>query len=62
MHENTSTGVESVLYELVAGREVFEQIVILHIIDFHNFMLQVCKQLIVQGQSQNREYMRYAAV
>jgi hypothetical protein len=48
VNKNTSTRIESILYELVAGGKMFEQIFIIHVIDLHNLVRVVGKQTLVQ--------------
>lgn len=40
MHKDTAAGIESILYELVAGWEVFEQILIVDIVNLDNFVIE----------------------
>jgi hypothetical protein len=48
VHKHAAACVKAILYELVAGWEVFEEILIVHIVHFHNFVSVASKQIFVQ--------------
>ena len=60
MHENTASGIESILYNFIAVWKVLEQFFVINIIHLHDFVLKIFKELLVQRQSKYGENMCYS--
>ena len=48
VHEDTTATIKTILNECVAGWEVFEEVLILDIVNFHNLVIETLEQLLVQ--------------
>lgn len=48
MHQNATSCIEPILYETVTGGEVFEQVLIVNVVDFHNLMSEICEQILLK--------------
>jgi len=61
VHEDSTTGVKAILDKLVGGREVFEQVFIVHIVHFDHHVLETLEQLLVERKPQHRQDVGDAA-
>ncbi|TKA71080.1 hypothetical protein B0A49_04318 [Cryomyces minteri] len=55
MHKNTSSTVEAILDEPVGGGEMFQQILVVNVVNFDDHTLEAGEQPLVQRQTQDRE-------
>ncbi len=60
VHKYTSTSLQPALNELITSRKMFEQILIIDIVDLHDHVIKPLEQPLVQWQSQHRQDMRDA--
>jgi len=58
VHKHTSASLQPTLNELVTSREVFEQILIIDIVDLHDHVIKTLEQPLIQRQSQHRQNVR----
>ena len=49
MNKHAATAIETFLYEGIAAGEVFYDIFIFHVVNFHHIMLEVGEKIVVQG-------------
>jgi len=61
MHKYPSASIKTTLYELVAGRKVFQEILVVYIVDLHDFVREAFEQRLVQWESENRKDMGNSA-
>lgn len=47
MHEHTATGVKCILNELVAGWEVFHEVLVVHVINLDDLVRKALKQVLI---------------
>lgn len=52
VHEHPATSIETILYEFVAGREVFQQVFVVNVVDFDYLVSETFELLLVQRQSE----------
>lgn len=52
MNKNAASTRQTILDEGIASREMFEDVVIFHVIHLDEMMLEIGKQILAQGQSQ----------
>ena len=60
MYKDGAASIQAILDELVAGREVFEQVLVIHVVHLDDLVTEALKQLLLQRKSQYRQYMRDA--
>lgn len=53
MHQNTSSRGEAILDELVTCRKVLEQILVVDVVDFDDFVLKAFEECLVEGQAED---------
>lgn len=49
MNKHAATTIETFLDEGIAAVEVFDDIFIFHVVDFHHMMFEVGEKIVVQG-------------
>jgi len=60
VYKDGAASIQAILDELVAGREVFEQVLVIHVVHLDDLVTEALKQLLLQRKSQYRQYMRDA--
>lgn len=49
MDKHAAATIETFLYEGIAAGKVFDDIFIFHVVDLHHMMLEIGKEIVVQG-------------
>lgn len=47
LYQNSATTIQSFLDELIGGREMFQQVFILDVVNFHDMVLERRKELLI---------------
>ena len=58
MNEDPSPAIEPLLDEGVAAGEMLEDVVIVHVIDWDDVMLEVLEEMSIERRPQDGDYMR----
>lgn len=62
MHKHTPSPIERILDESIASGEVFDQIVVVHIVDLDHEMFEIFEQVVLQWPPQNGQNVRDTGV
>lgn len=57
MHKHPAISVQTIPDELIAGRKMLQEVLIIDIVDFHDLVIEALKKCRVQWKSQDREHM-----
>ena len=57
MNQDASSSIKSLLNEGITGRKMLNDVLIFHVINLDDLVLQIHKEIIVKRQSHGRKYM-----
>lgn len=57
MNQDASSSVKSLLNEGITGGKMHKDVLIFHVMDLNDAVLEIDKEIVVKRQSQGRKYM-----